>query len=118
MTKGGSVAKSKYAMLEAVISAEPTHIETQKNRRKRSVRKRGTSAQTDESDKRFRAATFCRPVFPQPITMAPRTATTPPQLLDPAGQESRVAGPRNQRSSKLRTPSPTFELASVDTRLT
>src|SRR5262245_20195441 len=58
MTKGGSVAKSKYAMLEAVIRTEPTHIETQKNRGGRSVRKRGTSTKTDESDKRFRAATF------------------------------------------------------------
>jgi hypothetical protein len=58
MTKGGSVAKSKYAMLEAVMSAEPTHIESQKNRERRSVRKRGTSTQTDESDKRFRAAAF------------------------------------------------------------
>ena len=38
------MAKSKYARLEAVIRAEPTHIETQKNRERRSVRKRVTFA--------------------------------------------------------------------------
>ena len=62
MTKGGTVAKSKYAMLEAVITVEPTHIETQKNRATKSAKKRGTSSKTDESDKRFRAVAFCRRV--------------------------------------------------------
>ena len=56
MTKGGSVSKSKYARLEAVIRAEPTHIETQKNRGRKSAKKRGTSSKTDEPDKRFRAS--------------------------------------------------------------
>src|SRR5262245_9470754 len=55
MTNGGSVAKSKYATLEAVIRAEPIHIEIQKNRPTKSAKKRGTSSQTNQSHKRFRA---------------------------------------------------------------